>query len=261
MLKATLEHASLLKKILDAMKDLVTEANFVCSEEGISVQAIDMSHVSLVTLLLRKSGFAKFKCERNMTLGINLSTLSKVLKFAANDDQVTIKAAENTDTMTLIFESPKNDRISDWEIKLIDIESDTLGIPAQEYQSVITMPSDKFQKICRDMKDIGDTVVISADKQGVKFSVSGEIGGGYILCRQGGNVDDAAGDDSVSVQLEEPISLTFALKFLNYFTKATALSSQVILSMAKEVPLVTEYRIEQLGYVRYYLAPKIEDDS
>jgi len=31
--------------------------------------------------------------------------------------------------------------------------------------------------------------------------------------------------------------------------------------MSGEVPLVVEYQIEELGYIRYYLAPKIEEDD
>jgi proliferating cell nuclear antigen len=43
------------------------------------------------------------------------------------------------------------------------------------------------------------------------------------------------------------------------FTKASCLSNQVTLSMSPEVPLVVEYNIGEIGHVRYYLAPKIED--
>jgi proliferating cell nuclear antigen len=31
--------------------------------------------------------------------------------------------------------------------------------------------------------------------------------------------------------------------------------------MSKELPVVVEYRIADMGYVRYYLAPKIEDEE
>ena len=37
------------------------------------------------------------------------------------------------------------------------------------------LPSDEFQRICRDLSAIGDTVTISITKEGVKFSVSGDI--------------------------------------------------------------------------------------
>jgi proliferating cell nuclear antigen len=58
--------------------------------------------------------------------------------------------------------------------------------------------------------------------------------------------------------MEEPVELTFALQYLNSFTKATPLSSVVSLHMSKEVPLMVEYTIENMGHMRFYLAPKID---
>jgi len=68
-------------------------------------------------------------------------------------------------------------------------------------------------------------------------------------------------EETVHIELEEPVSLTFALRYLNFFTKATGLSGQVTLSMTPDIPLVVEYPIEEVGYVRYFLAPKIDDDE
>lgn len=31
--------------------------------------------------------------------------------------------------------------------------------------------------------------------------------------------------------------------------------------MSADVPLVVEYRVQDYGHIRYYLAPKIEDDD
>lgn len=120
------------------------------------------------------------------------------------------------------------------------------------------MSSSEFQRICRDMTILGDTVAIEAKKDGVKFSVSGETGNGSITLKQ---VATADAGETVSIELQEPCSLTFALRYLNYFTKATSLSERVMLSLAPELPLVVEYEIEQLGYIRYFLAPKIEEDE
>lgn len=120
------------------------------------------------------------------------------------------------------------------------------------------MPSSEFQRICRDMTILGDTVAIEAKKDGVKFSVQGETGNGSITLKQGATAD---GGESVSITLHESCSLTFALRYLNYFTKATSLSEHVTLSLAPDLPLVVEYEIEQLGYIRYFLAPKIEEDE
>ena len=66
-----------------------------------------------------------------------------------------------------------------------------------------------------------------------------------------------------SISMEEPVELQFALRYLNFFCKATPLSSTVKLSMSTDVPLVVEYSLEEgtVGYVRYYLAPKIDEDA
>jgi hypothetical protein len=89
------------------------------------------------------------------------------------------------------------------------------------------------QRICRDLSSIGDTVTISVTKDGVKFSTSGDIGAANVTCRQNVSVDKE--EEATVVELQEPVSLTFALRYLNSFTKATPLSSQVRTRLAWRV--------------------------
>eukprot|EP01105_Mastigella_eilhardi_P006533 TRINITY_DN18072_c0_g1_i1.p1 TRINITY_DN18072_c0_g1~~TRINITY_DN18072_c0_g1_i1.p1 ORF type:complete len:263 (-),score=117.41 TRINITY_DN18072_c0_g1_i1:114-902(-) len=258
MFEAKLGAASLLKRLLDAIKDLVTEVNFDCSANGISLQAMDSSHVSLVSLVLRADGFEHFRCDRNLRLGINLTNMAKILKCANNDDAVTMRAEDTPDTVSFLFESHSGDKLSDFDLKLMELETEQLGIPDQEYLTTVKMPSAEFQRICRDISVIGDTVVVSVRKEEVKFSVSGDMGTGNISCRQSGEIDKEK-DDQTSIELKEPVSQSFALRYLNLFTRATSLSRSVQLQMSPDVPLAVQYRIEDLGSVRFYLAPKIED--
>nr|KAG5710378.1 hypothetical protein BaRGS_022196 [Batillaria attramentaria] len=127
--------------------------------------------------------------------------MAKILKCAGNDDIITIKAGDNADTVTFVFESPNQEKVSDYEMKLIDLDTEHLGIPDTEYSCVVKLPSSEFQRICRDLSQIGDSVVISCTKEGVKFSASGDLG------------------------------------------------------------TVVEYKIADMGYLRFYLAPKIEDQD
>lgn len=84
----------------------IQDANFDCSSTGIALQAMDSSHVSLVTLLLRSEGFEHYRCDRNVSLGINLGSMAKVLKCAGNDDSITLKADDEGDVVTFMFENP-----------------------------------------------------------------------------------------------------------------------------------------------------------
>ena len=58
-------------------------------------------------------------------------------------------------------------------------------------------------------------------------------------------------DEQTVIDLNEPVMLTFALRYLNSFTKATPLASSVIISLAKELPVVVEYRIQDMGHIRW----------
>ena len=106
MFDAKLPQGNVLKKLLEAIKDLVESANWECSSSGITVQAMDNSHVSLVSLDLSSEGFDPYRCDRNIILGMNTGTLAKILKCASNDDSITIRAEDQGDTVTFVFESP-----------------------------------------------------------------------------------------------------------------------------------------------------------
>ncbi len=55
--------------MLEAIRELITEANFEVGSGGINLQAMDSSHVSLVALTLRSDGFDHFRCDRNFSMG------------------------------------------------------------------------------------------------------------------------------------------------------------------------------------------------
>jgi len=145
------------------------------------------------------------------------------------------------------------------EIKLSDIETEQMGIPETPYQCVVRMPSMEFQRIIRDLGIMGDNCTISCTKEGVRFSVSGQIATANLLVRA--NSAPEKEEDQVVIAMEEPVELNFALRYLNFFTKATPLSKTVVLSMSPEVPIMIEYPIGDAGHVKYFLAPKIEDDG
>ena len=71
---------------------------------------------------------------------------------------------------------------------------------------------------------------------------------------QTANVDKE--EEAVSIEMQEAVSLTFALRYLNYFTKATPLSPQVTLSMSADVPL-GEFQLSRKFEICFYMTPNI----
>ena len=71
---------------------------------------MDNSHVALVAVQLEPGGFDKYRCDRPMPLGVNLGSLTKVLKCAKDDDRVTLKASDNADVLNLVYEARSKSR-------------------------------------------------------------------------------------------------------------------------------------------------------
>ncbi|KAK7471280.1 proliferating cell nuclear antigen [Stygiomarasmius scandens] len=389
MLEAKLNEAGLLKKLLDAIKELVTDANFECNEEGINLQAMDNSHVALVSVQLSHTAFKKYRCDRPMPLGVNIGSLTKVLKCAKDDDICTLKSADDADVLNLVYEAKNTDRIAEYELKLMDIDSDTLGIPDTDYEARVVMSSSEFARIVRDLSQLGESVRIDVSKEGVRFASDGEAANGNVLLKGNGPIgkvtagpanltqaegsgegeededvkpevvddddetkeeddedsgkkkkipkkakvkkektdgdvdmdedgdeeyeddgepevekdededeDEESSDskkrkkkangtakpvkkaktskgkgkrksddddedkeavDSVVIEMNSHVSLTFSLKYLVNFSKTSNMHNRVQLYMSNEVPLLVSYDFGP-GHVRYYLAPKIGDD-
>ena len=83
-----------------------------------------------------------------------ISNLSLV-RCASNDDIITVKAQDQADTVTFVFEAPNQEKVSDYEMKLMNLDQEHLGIPETDYACVIKMPAGEFARVvsCKIMID------------------------------------------------------------------------------------------------------------
>merc|ERR1712107_843925 len=131
--------------------------------------------------------------------------------------------------------------------------SEHMEIPEQQYKVVAKLPSAEFQKICRDLREFGETMQLSATKEGLKFSVSGDVGSGNVMLRPR---EAEKPEDKVTLTVQEPVTATFALRYLVNFGKAAPLCGVVELGLGPDAPLLVRYNLENAGngHLQFYLA-------
>jgi proliferating cell nuclear antigen len=249
MFKARLRDGAVLVRIVDVIKDLVDECNFTCTPEGVSLQAMDNSHVSLVALNMNAGMFEAYSCSSEVQLGVHLPNLSRILKCSSKDDALSMSAAADDDKIS--FEFVGANKSCDFDLKLMDIDSERVEIPEDvSCEASVIMPSADFGRVCKDLATIGDTVTIATSKDGVKFTTSGEVGTANMSVRP------------TSIESTEPTSGGFALRYLNSFARAGALAEDVKLTFTNGAPVCVEYAIgEGDSKLCFYLAPKLDDDD
>ena len=106
---------------------------------------------------------------------------------------------------------------------------------------------------------------IEASLSAIKFTVEGEVGSGSVQIMT--NQEEAKRASALTQSQKagkpefEKVNLSFALRYLNMFNKASTLCNYTKLMLAADTPLVVEYEIEGLGSLKYYLAPKINENE
>merc|ERR1711985_106989 len=162
------------------------------------------------------------------------------------------------DTVSFQCESSAEDRIADFDLKLMEIESEHMEIPEQHYKVLARLPSAEFQKICRDLKEFGETMQVNASKEGIRFSVQGDVGTGNVMLKPR---EADKPEERVALTVHEAVTATFALRYLVTFAKAAPLCSTVELGLGPDSPLSVKYELENAdnGYMQFYLAPKIDE--
>lgn len=219
---------------------------------------MDGSHVALVSLNLSMEGFEHYRADTTMVLGINVAVLAKVMKLADPSDSITLSAEDNPTHLKLTFENPKTERTTEFTMNLISLDVEHLAIPETEYSSIVSINASEFSKICKELYSLNETLTIKTAPEFVQFSVESEVGSGSI--KLGAN-DSETKDEQTTLEVTEAVNQQFAIRYLNMFNKASPLSQFTRLCMHAEQPLVVEYKIDSLGVLKYYLAPKISDEQ
>jgi len=117
---------------------------------------------------------------------MNVEFIGKVLKMCGPSDSLKLRWQNDADTVTFQCKGDDQERTSDFDLKLMQIESGHMEFPEQQYKVVAKLPSSEVQKICRDLKEFGEIMSVKATTEGITFSVQVAVGS---LCNSlgGGN--------------------------------------------------------------------------
>lgn len=95
--------------------------NIDCTEDEMVIQCMDSAHVSLVYISLNAAAFEHFRCDREQKLGFNTSNMSKIMKMMGRNDALVLKAEEEAESLSMMFENEKCGTISDFGTFDLDV--------------------------------------------------------------------------------------------------------------------------------------------
>jgi len=171
MMKLTTIQASAIKSTFEVLKDILNDVNIYFKPDGVYITTLDTARTSLVDMFLSADNFEEYSCDTEIVAGINVTNTFKLLKSITNND-VLMMSIECREFMNIEIHNDTKKTCTKFALKLLDINENQIEVPAMNMTTVTPMPSVDFQRICRDMYNIGTDIEIS--RNGHLFSLNCE---------------------------------------------------------------------------------------
>ena len=243
--------------IFQHMKLFSDNINIHFKTDGLSVQTMDSSHVSVIELSIPSTWFSRYDLDEDVVIGISTILMFKILGTREKEQHILIDYnGDNTDKLQIRFESEKSLFNKAFEVPLVDLDTEIMGIPEMEYEAEFTLPSAHFAGLVNQLKQFGDSMDIQCSEESIVLYAN--------------SVD--SGKMSVKIDIEDLSSfvideggqmrLSYSLNNLYNMVQYHKLSTNVDISLKPDFPMKLRFNI--LGdvntYICMYLAPKISDD-
>jgi proliferating cell nuclear antigen len=246
--------AGAFRTLIEALKEILTEANLEFDQNGIKVMDVDETHTVLVYLRLNHDRFENFYCPAKYVLGVNMIYFFKLIKTMGNNDNLTLYLpASNPNKLGIRMENAEKSTVTNYFLKLFDTNVDEIQIPNLNFSNVIHMQSLDLQKICRDMNALGEKLDIEITSSGpdLIFRCEGDFAEQETVMSENNSTLKIQRTGATG----EVVQGVFQLKNLVLFTKCTSLCPSIEMYLKNDYPLILKYTVANLGDVRLVLAP------
>lgn len=243
-------------------------------KDCMKITAIDTTKTVLINLKLDADNFSKFICKKNkILLGVNLGCFYKLIKSMGKNDILTLSVDhDNKNYLKIKIDSPDEKKDTEFNLKLLDLDETTMSIPEIAFDAVITMDSQEFNKLCREMSNIADYVEIKCLIDKIIFTCKGDFADRkttYRTAKAKNKTDDEDENILVSIQHASEASKDapqivqgiFDLKNLVLFSKCASLCNDIEIYMKNSYPLVIKYTVATLGRILLCLTPINEETT
>ena len=246
------------QKLIECMKDILTDVNWEFDASGVKVLCMDGSHVCLINMKLEASNFEYYHCPNRIKVGVSMGNFAKLIKNVGNNDAIEMNiTTENPNSLAILIDNMDKNISTEVNLKLLDIDDSQITVPDTTPDTVITMSSQELQRFFRDLLIVNDVLNVEACSEYLKLSCTGDFADKCVYIR-GSSVESTT--QMTCENKSQVVKGKFSLKYLNLFTKgSTNMCSVVEIMLKNDYPILIKYAVASLGHITFCLAPKIDD--
>lgn len=235
-----------IRDLLKTVATVVEEATFDVKPEGISLMAMDPSHVAMIEVYLPDHAFDMYHVEEPRRITFNVAEVLKlVFKKSVKDASLRISLEERR----ILFELKDTIRRKKY-VGLLEPLEEEIPTPKINFKASARILSETLKRIVEDFT-VSEHVTIKASADQVRFYANGDLGSEDITLDR---LDDPILDLK---SYEEPQKATFTLSYmLDFIKKVKAITEVVNLELSTDMPIriTAELPIPDARLI-FYMAP------
>jgi DNA polymerase III sliding clamp (beta) subunit (PCNA family) len=258
-----------------------------CNKTHMKMQCMDNAHVAILELSLPSGWFDVYEISNvedgdntGIRIGFNATFLHRILSSRDKEQQIQlVHSSEDVDRLMIHLTKPEevlagqsdtasisaikkekkpaaNNFDKHFELPLIDIEEETMQIPAIEYAAELAMQSSQFADIIAQLKMFGDTMDVQCSEERIALASTSQDQGKMFVEIGINDLAEFAIDEGAD------LALSFSLTYLKYFCAYSKIADLVSIKFGESYPMRISYSLgeEEDAVFAFHLAPKINDD-
>ena len=267
-----------LLKYFKSIEEIIDILTIIIDINGLSIQTMDNSHISVIDSFIDREEFSSYNYNANsktIMIGINLKQLCKILSVTDKLDTLLLSLDKDLDKLTLVFENIY--RKSEFNIRLIDTDSNTLDIPSLDYEQEIDISFNRFSKLCQEINIVKSETIkfdINANEKTIDIYGDGDFGcikttlkenlktnnKKFIVKKEGDKILlNKKIEDYKVYPFRNTFNIEFCIRKLESILKIGSLCTKLLINLSENNPMKLEFNISDNSYLHYYIAPKIVD--
>lgn len=248
-MKLVLADPVVLKDSISVISELVSEARFKITRDGLEMVAMDPANVAMVVFKLLSSGFTEYDIDKDMQIGINLANLKQILRRASASDIITLEVTgENKLQIQL-----KGGTTRTFSLPLIELEDKEQRIPNLNFPVIVMTQSQTLSDAIADTDVVAESVTFAAEPDKFSVAAEGDLSKAHVEIKAG---------DHTKIQSESTakIKSKYSIEYLKKMLNASKLASEVGVFFNQDYPLKLEYKVMDKVMLSFILAPRVEND-
>lgn len=244
--------------LFQLLKNWSSNINMHFEKDRLYIQSMDKSHICLADIEIKNKWFSFFDCSYNNKISIDSSRFAVLLNYGAKHDKIELKYEDENDVdklyVNFLNEKEKKGSFDHFfELNLIDVDEENLGIPKVEYDVDFTMCSKKLAEVLTELNTFGENLNIRCSEKIVELNSHGDT----TKLKVNIPVDDL---DEYAIAEDEEMNISFSLNHLCKMCLSMKLCSTINVSLSSEYPMLLNYNLGDDSNVSFFIAPKVSNN-